>query len=285
MLGAASTLTVSVSVLSFCVFTVMVVEPAFLPVILPFLSTVAIVFFLVDQVYFGLAPLFVSGLIVADSPFPIVIDFTGKETKTGSLFTVTLQVADFLLKVVTVILTLPFFRAVTTPFSSTVAIFLLLLFQVSLLEAVFFGRVAFNVYVSVAGSVSFVSDSVILSGAFRTVTLQVPTVFFLDFTIILAEPVSLAVIRPFLSTETTDVLLEVIFAPFMPKSNVSPLPRVSLEGIFCSELPRTADPLSVTIWPSGDNSAGGVTSNSPSSRANSSNRRASSNTSGTASIS
>ena len=172
--GAAFTLTFSVAVFLFCVSTVIVVEdPAFLPVILPFLSTAAIDVFLLFQVYFGLAPSLTTGLIVTDSPLPIVIDFIGKETDAGSLLTVILQVAVFLLKVVTVILADPFLSAFTTPFSSTVATFLLLLFQVSLFEAVFLGRVTVNVYVSVAGSVSFVSDRVTLSGAFWTVTLQV----------------------------------------------------------------------------------------------------------------
>ena len=168
------TFTFSVAFLPFCVSTVIVVEePAFLPVILPFLSTVATVFFLLFHVYFGFAPLFTSGLIITDSPLPMVIDSIGKETLAGSLLTVTLQVVLFLLKVVTVIFAVPFFTPVTIPFSSTVATFLLLLFQVSLFDAVLLGKLTFNLYVSVAGSVSFLIDNVTEPGAFRTVTLQV----------------------------------------------------------------------------------------------------------------
>ena len=173
-LGSAFTFTFSEAVFPFCVSTVIVVEdPAFLPVIIPPLSTVATFEFLLFHVYFGFAPLLTSGLIVTDSPLPMVMDFIGKETVAGSLLTVTVQVALLPLKVVTVIFVLPFLTPVTTPFSSTVAIFLFLLFQVSLFDAVLSGRTATSWNVSVAGSVSFLFDNETEPGAFLTVTLQV----------------------------------------------------------------------------------------------------------------
>ena len=118
--------------------------------------------------------------------------------------TVTVHVAFFLLNVVTVIFAVPARTPVTLPLASTVATFLLLLFQVSFFDAVLLGSFAVKAQLSPTGNCTFFSDSVTLLGAARTVTLQVAIVFFPDTTVIFAVPFFFAVITPFLLTVATD---------------------------------------------------------------------------------
>ena len=123
--------------------------------------------------------------------------------------TVTLQMAFLPLYVVTEILAVPLPTAVTVPFSVTVTTSVLVLFHVSLEEAVPFGRVAFRRRVSPTCKLAVVLFRETRAGALATVTFRTAFLPLWAVTVMLALPAFLAVILPPLLTMATALLLVV----------------------------------------------------------------------------
>ena len=147
------------------VVTVIVAVPAFIPVTTPFSSTVAIAASLLLQVTDLL--LASTGSTLAISEYVSVVfsvtDVLSRLIPVTGWRTVTAQVAaKSPSTVVTVIVAVPAFMPVTTPFSSTVARAVSLLFQVTdLLLASIGSTLATSVYVSVVFSVTDVLSRLI----------------------------------------------------------------------------------------------------------------------------
>ncbi len=169
----AGTFTVMVA-LAFPSTALMVIlaVPAFFALILPFLSTVATLFLLLLKVSFLFATPEGSNFVFKVRVFPIrtaTVLLTELLTVIFLItsFTVILQVAFALLLLfdVTVMVAVPFFLATIWPLELTVATFLLLVLNFTLLDA-FFGVTlfTFSVYFSPTLMVFFLADSVILVG-------------------------------------------------------------------------------------------------------------------------
>ena len=162
---------------------------------------------------------------------------------TSAAFTVTVQVAFLLLKVLTVIWAVPGATAVTRPFPSTVATPSALLVQVRA-DAVLFGSVAFSCRVPPTSRFASVTSRVTFVGAFFTVTVQTSDFLLKVLTVILALPTFTPLTMPSLTVAIFFLLvLQVraeadLFGSFAVSCSVSPLPMtsvlgsVTLEGAF-----------------------------------------------------
>ena len=127
-------------------------------------------------------------------------------------FTVTLQLAVFLPSfVVTVIVAFPFLTPLTTPLLVTVAIFLLLVFQVTALFVAFDGLiVAFNVAFFPIAKFNFVLlNFTLLIGIGLTVTLHTADLFpSIEVTVIVAFPILIPLTTPVAEMVATDLSLD-----------------------------------------------------------------------------
>jgi len=141
---------------------VIVALPALTPVIFPVLSTETTGLLLDAHVSFAVEPSDVIGTArsVAVAPFFMYTVVCATRMDVTGFTTVTAHLAVFLPSlVVTVIVAVPTFTAVTLPFESTVAISVLLLFQVTALFVASAGEtVATSVAVCLVSSLSVVSD-------------------------------------------------------------------------------------------------------------------------------
>ena len=199
----------------------MVAVPVATPFTTPAEETVAILGLLLTQIISLLSIPF--GLISATNviAFPLIM-FT--DVRFNSIldipcFTVILQDAFFWLPsfAFAVITAVPVPTVVTTPVEETVATFLLLLVQLTVLLLAFLGRtVAFRVILfPVVSTTELLFSCTLVTGCF-TVTLQA-SFFFPYFAVIVAVPFLTALTLPFLETVATFLLLlvQVIFS-FVP---------------------------------------------------------------------
>ena len=128
------------------VLTVIFALPGLMALTTPFLDTVATFLLLLVQVRAVLALVGVSvAFSVSFLPTFKVAFFLLRVTFVGAAGTVILQVAFLPLAVVTVMMAVPFFSALTTPFLLTLATLLLLLVQVRVVLALEGFTVAFRV--------------------------------------------------------------------------------------------------------------------------------------------
>ena len=234
--GAALTVILQVAVFPLKVLTVIVAVPVFFAVTLP-LDTVAMLLF--DVVHVSVLLAVSLGRVsfkVNDSPTPRVNVVLFRVTFDGAALTVILQVAVFPLKVLTVIVAVPVFFAVTLPLD-TVAMLLFDVVHVSVLLAVSLGRVAFKANDSPTPRVNAVLFIVTFDGAALTVILHVAVFPLKVFTVMVAVPVFFAITLPL---DTVAILLfdvvhvTVLFVAFegeivAVRLTVSPTPRIAVD--------------------------------------------------------
>ena len=200
------TVTLHVADFPLVAFTVIVAVPFSTAVTTPDEDTLAT--FVFELLHFRVSVVLPGDIVpfnVYVFPLFMETDVLLTDTFVDGTFTVTLQVADLPLVVLTVIVAVPFATAVTTPAEETLAIFVLELLHFMVSVVLLGDMVPFKVYVFptlMDAEVLFIAT--LVDGTF-TVTLHVAAFPLVVFTVIVALPFATAVTTP--AEETFAILV------------------------------------------------------------------------------